>query len=364
MKKRTIALIAAAVLAAAAAAVFPPSLGKMKNADEYSVCEKTYIDADGAKLGMVIKGRQQDSPVLLLLGGGPGIPEYLMEVEYPSKLDETFTVCIPSYRGTALSYEENTDETKINNEQYIADAERITDYLRERFGQEKIYLMSHSFGTQIALPLAAEHPEKYEAYIAMSLISDQARSEQAAYRYMLDKADGSLKEELEGYSELFSGEPKPLSSGDPLAEKYLSKVRDKAMHSLGVGTARDMDSVISDIFLPSLRMTEFTPTERINIWRGKVFTDKCFKDKFSFTAAEAVQRLELPFYIFAGRYDRTTDYDLQKEYFNFVSADTKGFYTFEESAHSPVFEQPDLAKEILTKDVLNKRTDLADKAKA
>ena len=104
---------------------------------------------------------------------------------------------------------------------------------------------------------------------------------------MLDKADGSLKEELEGYSELFSGEPKPLSSGDPLAEKYLSKVRDKAMHSLGVGTTRDMDSVISDIFLPSLRMTEFTPTERINIWRGKVFTDKCFKDKFSFTAAGA-----------------------------------------------------------------------------
>lgn len=361
MKKRFIALSAAAVLAAAALIILPPSRGKMKHPENYAVCEKTFIDADGGKLGMVIKGKQKDAPVLLLLGGGPAIPEYLLETEYPSGLDDTFTVCMPSYRGTALSYEGNTDESRINSEQYIADAVTITDYLRERFGQEKIYLMSHSFGTNVALPLAAEHPEKYEAYIAMGLVSDQPRSEQEAYRYMLGAAEGSLKEELEEYAELFSGEPKALSSSDPLAKRYLSKTRDKAMHSLGVGTTRDMDSVITGIFFPSLRMTEFTPAERINIWRGKVFVEGCKTDRFDLKAADVVQRLELPFYIFAGKYDRTTDYDLQREYYDFVSADTKGFYTFADSAHSPVFEQPDLAQKILTEDVLNKRTDLADK---
>lgn len=362
MKKRYAALIIAGAVFTAAMAVFPPSMGKMKNKDSYAVCEKTYIDADGAKLGMVIKGRKQGSPVLLLLGGGPGIPEYLLETEYPGGLDDIFTVCMPSYRGTGLSYEKDTDESTMTNEQYLKDAEAVTDYLRERFGQDRIYLMSHSFGTQVGLPLAAAHPEKFEAYIAMGLICDQPRSEQAAYRYMLDKAEGSLKKELEQYGSLFEGEPKEFSADDPLAKKYLSKTRDKAMHRLGVGTTRDMDSVISGLFFPSLRMTEFTPKERINIWRGKVFSDKCAASRLSFRAEDEVQRLEIPFYVFAGKNDRTTDYDLQREYFDFVSADVKGFYTFEDSAHSPVFEQPDLAKKILSADVLKGRTSLSDDA--
>jgi len=41
-------------------------------------------------------------------------------------------------------------------------------------------------------------------------------------------------------------------------------------------------------------------------------------------------------------------------------APVKGFYTFNESAHSPMFEEPQRLKEILIKDVLNRSTTLAD----
>jgi esterase/lipase superfamily enzyme len=36
-------------------------------------------------------------------------------------------------------------------EQFIADTLSVTDYLRERFSKEKIYLMAHSEGTFIGL---------------------------------------------------------------------------------------------------------------------------------------------------------------------------------------------------------------------
>jgi hypothetical protein len=40
----------------------------------------------------------------------------------------------------------------------------------------------------------------------------------------------------------------------------------------------------------------------------------------------------------------------------------KGFYTFGDSAHSPIFEEPSRAKEMLREDVLPGRSDLADHA--
>jgi len=42
----------------------------------------------------------------------------------------------------------------------------------------------------------------------------------------------------------------------------------------------------------------------------------------------------------------------------------KGFYVFENSAHSPIFEEPELAIRILLEDVLTGRTDLATVAAA
>jgi hypothetical protein len=38
----------------------------------------------------------------------------------------------------------------------------------------------------------------------------------------------------------------------------------------------------------------------------------------------------------------------------------KGFYTFQDSAHSPMFEEPERALRILREDALPVRNDLAD----
>ena len=121
-----------------------------------------------------------------------------------------------------------------------------------------------------------------------------------------------------------------------------------------------MDSVITGIFFPTLKMTDFTQKERLNIWRGKSFVSKAEISSGNFKAVDVTKRLDIPFYVLAGKYDMTTDYELQKEYFELVQADIKGFYTFENSAHSPLFEEPERAKEILSKDVINKKNDLSD----
>ena len=48
------------------------------------------------------------------------------------------------------------------------------------------------------------------------------------------------------------------------------------------------------------------------------------------------------------------------EYLEKLQAPINGFYTFKESAHSPIFEEPQTLKEILIMDVLNRSANLAD----
>ncbi len=310
-----------------------------------SLSEKLYVDINDTKLGMFIMARDETKPVLLLLGGGPGIPEYLLEEMYPSKLAEEFVVCYPEYRGTSLSYHTDTSADTMTTEQYLSDIDAITDYLCERFSKEQIYLLGHSFGSRLAIKTVQNHPERYIAYIAMSQTTDQRLSEELAYDYMYEqyRQAGNTKR-MKQFEEC------PIkTSEEAYAQYFSSDLRDFAMHELGVGTTRDMDSVITGIFFPSLRCMAYTPMERINIWRGKAFAQKTQvgTSALDYNLFDEVKTLELPVYFFAGKYDYTCCYSLQKAFYEQLEAPVKQFYTFENSAHSPLFEEPDRAMEIL-----------------
>jgi pimeloyl-ACP methyl ester carboxylesterase len=76
--------------------------------------------------------------------------------------------------------------------------------------------------------------------------------------------------------------------------------------------------------------------------------------------SEQVTELDLPVYFLEAAYDYTCNYDVAKDYFEKINAPIKGFYTFENSSHSPVSEEPERAAQILREDVLKGLTNLAD----
>jgi pimeloyl-ACP methyl ester carboxylesterase len=65
-----------------------------------------------------------------------------------------------------------------------------------------------------------------------------------------------------------------------------------------------------------------------------------------------VTALDLPVYFFHGRYDYTCSYTQAKAYFEQLKAPLKRFYTFEQSAHSPLFEEPGKVRDILQEEVV------------
>jgi len=360
-----ILLIVIVCVVIAICVILPPSMGKMPliyddkgNVISGSISEKTFLDVDGTKIGMLITGTDETKPVLLFLGGGPGIPEYLLEYKYPTGLAKEFVVCYLEYRGTSISYYSNMTAESMTTDRYLSDVVAVTEYLKQRFNQDKIFLMGHSFGTFIGIQAAYQHPELYHAYIAMSQLTNQNESEKIAYQYMLEQyrlADNTkMVSEFEKYA--------ILSSDEAYQKYFVSSLRDNAMHYLGIGTTRSIKSVITGIFLPSLRCKVYTPMERINIWRSKRFisTAPVALERTMFNSFDEVSSLSIPIYFFGGKYDYTCSYALQKKYYEVLKAPLKGFYTFDNSAHSPLFEEPEKVIEILKKDALEKSNTLSD----
>jgi pimeloyl-ACP methyl ester carboxylesterase len=133
------------------------------------------------------------------------------------------------------------------------------------------------------------------------------------------------------------------------------------MHSLGIGTTKDMRSVITGVFFPSWLSRDYTLGEKLSVWRGKFFSMRLLRDKmFATDLTEKVPKLEIPVYFFHGGHDYTVSYIETRSYFEKLEVPLKGFYTFDQSAHSPMFEEPERTRKILKEDVMRGVNYLAD----
>ena len=319
-----------------------------------SVSEKVFVNINGARQGMFIKSKNAANPVLLYLHGG--LPDYFLTKPYPTGLENLFTVVWWEQRGSGLSYSPKIPKETMTLKQMISDTLELTHYLRQRFGKEKIYLMGHSGGSFIGIHAAAQAPEFYHAYLGVAQMSNQLKSEMLAYDYMLKKFRADRNRRMVRKLE---AAPVTLADGTPNA--YLA-IRDSAMHSLGVGTTHDMKSVVTGVFLRSLTSRYYSLGEKINLWRGKASAGvSClWTEMLSTDLSKQLTRFALPIYFFEGIYDYTCSYTLAKEYFSKICAPVKGFYSFDLSAHSPMFEEPQKMNRILLKDVLTGENSLTD----
>ena len=300
-----------------------------------SISEKVFVDINGVKQGMFIQSTDVSHPVLLYLHGG--MPDYFLTERYPTGLEDLFTVVWWEQRGSGLSYSADIPRESLNLDQMISDTLALTDYLRNRFHQDKIYLMGHSGGTFIGIQAAARAPEKYYAYIGVAQMANQLKSEKLAYDYMLQQfkqnGDTGMVRKLEAH-------PVTMEGGTP--PEYLA-LRDQAMHSLGIGTMHNMRSVVTGILLPSFMSPQYTLPEKVNTWTGKARSGVAalYNTMIATDLSKTLPELTIPVYFLEGKYDYTCTYSVAREYFDVLKAPVKGFYTFEQSAHSPMFEEPE-----------------------
>ena len=303
-----------------------------------SLAEKLFIEIGGIQQGFFLRSENTENPVILFLHGGPGNPELALFYRYETseRLEKYFTVCYWDQRGAGMSFSDSIDVATMTLEQMIEDTRQITEYLKHRFNQEKIYLIGHSWGSFLGIKTIEKHPENYLAYIGIGQVTNQMESEKLAYDYMLKHAieinDKSAIKNLEKFNRNDSDFPTLY---------YIGTVRSPLMNKYRIGAMRDnfsMARLSKDI----LFFKGYTLSEKVNFIQGMSFSlihlwDYVIKDNLF----ESSISFQVPVYITHGKYDYQVSYTLACEYFEKIEAPEKSFFTFEKSAHSPNVEEPE-----------------------
>jgi len=309
-----------------------------------SLTEKRFIEIGGIQQGFFIRSENPANPVILFLHGGPGSPELalLYRYEIQERLEKYFTVCYWDQRGAGMSFSTSTDPATMTLDQMTEDTRQITEYLKHRFNQEKIYLMGHSWGSILGINTIKKHPENYLAYIGIGQVTNQLESEKLAYDYMLQHA-----KEIDDKAAVKKLEKFDRNASDFPAMDYISSVRSALMNKYGIGIMHNnfsMAGMIKDVLL----FSGYTFSEKIKYIQGMIFsTEHLWDQVISDNMLESLISFQVPVYITHGKYDYQVSYQLAREYFEILRAPDKSFFTFENSAHSPNAEEPEKFVQII-----------------
>ena len=312
---------------------------------EKSLSEKFVMDINGSPNGFFINSQNTDNPVLLFVSSGPGTDDYVFTDMYKDmKLEEDFTVVYWDYRDMGIAYDKRFDTSKITLENILKDTEAVTEYLKTRFGKDKIFIMGFSGGTHIALRAAGEHPENYHALINMAqVVTDGPERDVLMYDFMKrifeDRGDRASLKKLEKSVD-------KTEDGRVACRDWYSYVA--LLHKAGGGTIKDK-SEFEGIVLPILFSRCYTVKEKLQyVPAMKAYRKTPLAEELDgFDYRVSVTSLEIPVYFISGESDYNCPWKLVEEYCDIIDAPDKEFFLIPDSAHSPLWENPSVTCDIL-----------------
>lgn len=336
------------VLALAATLVRPAATAPIAGSDGVpvpgSVAELTTVPVGGHEQSLMIRGHDREKPVLLFLEGGPGGTALGAMRASGGGLEEDFVVAVWDQRGTGKSLPALEPTTTLTVEQMVADTLAVTDHLRERFGQEKIYLLGSSWGTTLGVLAAQRAPEKYHAFVGSGQMVDQQETDRRMYAETLAWAEGSGNTDFA--QRLRENGPPPYTDmlAYPDALSANPQYRD-------FPHGADFDPASQ--YPASLFVPEYTFTEQVRAMGGIIDTFAVLYPQLQdIDFRRDVPELAVPVFLVEGAYESPGRSDLALEWFEALQAPDKELVVFERSGHTPHLDEPSRFHDFLTGTVL------------
>ena len=162
-----LALVVAALAVAVAVPGSTPSIvGPDGRPGPGSIAQLTTVSLGGRDQVISIRAFDEDAPVLLYLTGGPGQSDLALSRALLEPLTRDFVVVGWDQRGTGRSYAALDPTSELRLDRIVRDTIELTQYLRTRFAEEKIYLLGESWGTTLGGIADQREAEFFHAYIA------------------------------------------------------------------------------------------------------------------------------------------------------------------------------------------------------
>ena len=296
----------------------------------------------------MIRGYSVDKPVLLYLSGGPGQSDLAYVRVLFDDLSRDFVVVDWDQRGAGKSYSALDPTSTWTVNQAVSDTVELTNYLRQRFNEQKIYLLGESWGSTLGVLSVQQHPELYYAYIGSGQMVSQRVTDQRLYQDMLAYAERTGNTSVA--SKMRSYGPPPYT--DLFAMTYVMSYYEELSPYTPPQAYRDLGSG-SGIGPMGIMGSEYNLIEKTNVLRGLVDMGSIMYPQLqTIDFRQDVPKLAVPVYMLVGQHELRARNDLALEWFNQLQAPSKQLYTFADAGHSVVFEEFGAFHQIMTDTVV------------
>lgn len=294
----------------------PPVKGAQGQPLPNSIAVLEPVNLNGSRQWITIRGQDKNNPILLNLGmGGPGAGGFATRTLF-EPLEEHFVVVSWDEPGTGKAYNA-LPISSLTPQRFVDDAHALTQLLRERFHQDKIYLYGVSWTSILGIWLIQKYPDDYYAYIGTGQMVNTTENDimgyELALKYAAERGDNATVEALRR-----NGPPPYVGEG--LLGKYLAYL--EILNDY-------MGSPRYTIVLPLVPFfaPEYGLLDRVNHTRGVI-------DSFTIVYPQLqdldfttqANKLQVPVYFFTGRQDVNAMSSLVQRYYNVLDAPHKEIF--------------------------------------
>jgi len=252
--------------------------------------------------------------------------------QHDMELVKHFVVVHWDQRGAGKSYSPEIPINTMVVDQFVSDTYELTQVLVERFDVPKIYLIGHSWGSQVGMLTVARHPDLYYAFVALGQFVHSVEGDAVGYQFALDHAVS--EENQKALEELKAIGPPPWTT---VKQRSTSA---RWIDAFG-GTGRQFRT--QDYFREMINSPEYTLQDFFGFIRGMWFSGSTMLANGEYNRVnlfKQVPSVDVPIHFLQGRYDYSTPGDVVERYYEMLDAPQKSLVWFEQSAHFPQWEEP------------------------
>jgi proline iminopeptidase len=308
----------------------------------FGVNELYQVDIGGVPQWIHARGKRRDLPVLLFLHGGPGTPMMPLSYLFQSDWESHFIVVQWDQRLTGKTYYASDAKQTLplaSFDRMKADTVEVMQHLLKRHNKEKLVLVGHSWGTILGDPVVRENAALISAYVATGVVVNTSLNEAEAYRLTLAEAKRlGRADAIAALEKIAPYPPAELIPNDPNADELREWER-----VLGVGVSRRYkDNLDWTLLSTAFKSPEYSwrDLRYFLVDESNRLLPQMQRVMYSFDAGKHAQPWQVPVVYLLGRYDYQTPSTLAAQFFESQSAPAKQLVWLEDSAHSPMIDEP------------------------
>lgn len=302
------------------------------------VDEGVYVLLGGQEQYVLMTGKDTSNPVIIYLHGGPSAPDAFCTYSFADYLTEDYTFVCWDQRGSGRTWFRNADSDPDNStatfEQAKTDLDALVDYVSERFGQEKVIIMGHSYGTILGSQYALEHPGKVSAYIGLAQVTSLEQMNRYSYEDAVAraKAAGGGTQELEAAFEVYQ---KDTSLANLLALRKIVL----AYHPVAAQGNETWTAVTSPYF--GIDDFRWFLKQMGDMQDYYALNRQLFDVTYAFDVYGRTTEFQMPVHFISGTDDWICPVDLVQEYMRVIDAPEKNMILMQGCGHDAQYARPE-----------------------